>query len=78
MATLPVELPVNVKTRPNGAMALVVTRATFGSEVDDVLYWRETTVVERLAALEVLRRRTIEGEGEARSGLQRVCRVVRR
>jgi hypothetical protein len=59
-------------------MALVVTRATFGSEVDDVLYWRETTMVERLAALEVLRRRTIGGEGEARSGLQRVCRVVRR
>ena len=65
-------------TRTNGVMALVVTKATLGDEADDVLYWRGKTIAERLEALEILRRRTIGGEGATRSGLQRVCRVVRR
>jgi hypothetical protein len=59
-------------------MALVVTKATLGREPDDVHYWRERPMIERLAALEVLRQRTIGGEGATRSGLQRVCRIVRR
>ena len=59
-------------------MALVVTKVALGSEADDVLYWRGTTMIERLAAVEVLRQRTIGGEDASRSGLQRVCRIVRR
>jgi hypothetical protein len=59
-------------------MALVVTRSTLGSEDDDVLYWLRTSMIDRLAAVEVLRQRMIGGEGETRYGLQRVCRIVRR
>jgi len=63
--------------RNNGTMALVVKKARLGSEPDDFLYWRGTSIMERLAALEVLRQRKIGGEGASRSGLQRVCRIVR-
>lgn len=67
---------VTTATRFNGTMALVVTKTTLGSKSDDAVYWRGSMMVDRVAAVEILRQRTIGGEGATRSGLQRVCRIV--
>jgi hypothetical protein len=59
-------------------MALVVTKTTLGCENDDVLFWQDKSMDDRIATVEVLRHRMIGGESATRSGLQRVCRIVRR
>lgn len=46
-------------------------------QVDEVVYWAGVSLEERVAAVEVLRRRMYGGNDGVRPGLQRVCRVTR-
>jgi hypothetical protein len=63
-------------------MALVVHRASVDrtdTTDDDLDFWLSKPVAERIAAVEVLRRRVFGGDSDATgSRLQRVCRVVQR
>ena len=59
-------------------MSLVVARYALHDEPDQVTFWRDVAPSERVAAVEVLRRRVIGGGDEPRPRLQRVCRVVHR
>jgi hypothetical protein len=59
-------------------MAVVVTRASTEEPDDEVAFWRSRPPAERVAAVEVLRRRVFEGVEDATgSRLQRVHQVVR-
>lgn len=60
-------------------MALVVARPNSDQPDDDLDFWLSRPVAERIAAVEVLRRRVFGGGDDATGpGLQRVCRVVQR
>lgn len=65
--------------RVGGAMALVVARPSSDVPDDDLVFWLSRPVAERIAAVEVLRRRVFGGGDDATGPrLQRVCRVVQR
>ena len=65
--------------RAGGNMAFVVARPEMDAAANDLEFWLSRPVAERIAAVEVLRRRVFGG-GDDASGprLQRVCRVVQR
>ena len=76
------EYRVTMGAQPNrvgGNMTLVVARPTLDAADDDLTVWLSRPVEERIAAVEVIRRRVFGG-GDNASGprLQRVCRVVQR
>ncbi|MGA1345260.1 MAG: hypothetical protein ACO35E_04735 [Ilumatobacteraceae bacterium] len=52
-------------------------KSALGDEIDEISYWSGVAAEERIAAVEVLRRRMYGGDDGARPGLQRVCRVTR-
>lgn len=57
----------------------VVNKCKLGEEKPDILYWRGRTPVERLEALEEIRRSYNAWRyGNAEQGLQRVLRIVKR
>ncbi len=58
-------------------MVPVVRKSAVRDQVDEVVYWAGVSVEERVAAVEVLRRRMYGGNDGVRPGLQRVCRVAR-
>ena len=64
--------------RRNGQMALVVNRVDLHENGSDLRYWLSRDPAERIAAVEVIRQRICGGSDEARQGLQRVCRIIRR
>ncbi|MEN9823836.1 MAG: hypothetical protein RLZ04_2262 [Actinomycetota bacterium] len=55
----------------------VVTKSAVRDQVDEVVFWADVSLEERVAAVEVLRRRMYGGNDGVRPGLQRVCRVTR-
>jgi hypothetical protein len=59
------------------AMVRVVAKSAVGDEPDEIAYWMTVPVADRIAAVEVLRRRVFGGTDAARLGLQRVCRITR-
>ncbi len=63
-------------------MALVVTRTSIDRTEtidDDLDFWLSRPVAERIAAVEILRRRVFGGDsGATGSRLQRVCRIIQR
>lgn len=59
-------------------MTKVVTKSTARDQADELMYWSTVSPADRVAAVEVLRRRVFGGTDAARLGLQRVCRIVRR
>jgi hypothetical protein len=65
-------------TRANGVMALVVARSDLHDGGDDVSYWLTRSPEERIAAVEVLRRRMFGSSNEPGSRLQRVCNVTKK
>lgn len=66
------------QTRPDGEMALVVSRVRIDDPDRDLEYWLGRTPLERIAAVEVMRRRVYGYDDASGSRLQRVCRTVRR
>lgn len=60
------------------SMTKVVVMSAVGDEPDELDYWATVPMADRIAAVEVLRRRVFGGTDAARPGLQRVCRVTRR
>ena len=65
--------------RVGGAMTLVVARPSADEPEGDLDFWLSRPVAERIAAVEVLRRRVFGGSDDATGPrLQRVCRVVQR
>jgi hypothetical protein len=66
-----------VPVRPGGQMALVARRRSDHDLDDDLDFWLTRPVEERIAAVEVLRRRVFGYDDAAGSRLQRVCRIVR-
>ena len=69
---------MDLRSRKNGVMTLVVTKTNLHDGDDEMLFWQGIEPSERVAAVEILRQRVFGGIDEARSGLQRVCRVIRR
>jgi hypothetical protein len=66
-------------TRVGGAMTVVVARRRSDEPDDDLDFWLSRPMAERIAAVEVLRRRVFGGGDDATGPrLQRVCRVVQR
>ncbi|MEN9801538.1 MAG: hypothetical protein RLZ37_663 [Actinomycetota bacterium] len=61
----------------SSSMSRVVTKSTVRDQVDEVVYWAGVSFEERVAAVEVLRRRMYGGNDGVRPRLQRVCRVTR-
>jgi hypothetical protein len=59
-------------------MDRVVTKFRLGDQVDEIEYWRGVAPEDRVAAVEVLRKRVFGGTDAAGRGLQRVCRITRR
>ncbi|MFT3852827.1 MAG: hypothetical protein QM733_08835 [Ilumatobacteraceae bacterium] len=66
--------------RPVRKIATVIIRRSLHDPDDELAYWLSRPVEERIAAVEVLRRRVfgISDDTATGSRLQRVCRVVRR
>ena len=69
---------MSVPLRRNGQMALVVNRVRLHEGDSDLQYWLSRDPAERIAAVEIIRQRVFGGTDEARQGLQRVCRIIRR
>ena len=67
---------MSVPLRRNGQMALVVNRVKLHKGDSDLEYWLSRDPAERIAAVEIIRRRIFGGTDEARQGLQRVCRII--
>lgn len=59
------------------SIAKVVTKSAVRDQIDEVAYWAGVSLEERVAAVEVLRRRMYGGNDGVRPRLQRVCRVTR-
>lgn len=57
-------------------MALVVSKTSVKGQQDDVEYWMNLSMAERISAVEVLRQRVFGGRNGTRQGLQRVCRII--
>jgi len=64
------------RTREGGTMALVVTRKSLhdDNDLDDVDYWLSRPILERLAAIDHIRR---EHEGWHDAPEPELCRVAR-
>ena len=69
---------MSIPLRRNGQMALVVNRVKLHEGDSELEYWLSRDPAERIAALEIIRQRVFGGADEARQGLQRVCRIIRR
>lgn len=63
--------------RTRAKMTKVVEKTTLLGAVDEVEYWAKVPMAERIAAVEVIRRRMFGGSDGTRPGLQPVCRVTR-
>ena len=57
---------------------LVVHKYSVENQPTDFTYWQSRSPVERLAALEALRREYHGADYEHKSGFQRVCRIIKR
>jgi tRNA A58 N-methylase Trm61 len=68
---------VDVLSPGPGSIAKVVAKSAVRDQVDEVVYWAEVSLEERVEAVEVLRRRMYGGNDGVRPRLQRVCRVTR-
>jgi hypothetical protein len=62
---------------PERAMVRVVATSAVGDETDEIAYWMTVPVADRIAAVEVLRRRVFGYDDVTRPELQRVCRIIR-
>ncbi len=69
---------MSIPLRRNGQMALVVNRVKLHESDSELQYWLSREPAERIAAVEIIRQRIFGGTDEARQGLQRVCRIIRR
>lgn len=69
---------MKIPTHSTGSIALNVEKCALGDEPDEVIYWRTVSHVERVAAVEILRRRLNGGGNATRPGLQRLCRTLHR
>jgi hypothetical protein len=69
-------MAMSVPLRRDGQMALVVNRVKLHEGDSDLEYWLSRDPAERIAAVEIIRRRIFGGTDEARQGLQRVCRII--
>lgn len=69
---------VETGSQRTSSMAKVIAKSAVGDEPDELRYWATVPMVDRIAAVEVLRRRVFGGTDAARLGLQRVCRITRR
>ncbi len=58
-------------------MVLSVEKRRLDAPDEDVAWWLTRPIVDRLAAVEVLRRRAYGIDDAVGSRLQRVCRVIR-
>lgn len=58
-------------------MVRVVAKSAVGEEQDEIAYWMTVPVADRIAAVEVLRRRVFGYNDATRPELQRVCRIIR-
>lgn len=56
----------------------VIRKIRLGAKQNDAAYWRSCSYVERLAALEEIRREYHHWRQDAESGFQRVYRVIKR
>ena len=65
--------------RDDRNVVVVANRSTLHDQPDDVSYWLTRPIVERIAAVEVMRRRVFGADLESRPrpGLRRVRRVSR-
>lgn len=59
------------------AMVRVVAKSAVGEEQDEIAYWMTVSVADRIAAVEVLRRRVFGYDDATRPEFQRVCRIIR-
>jgi hypothetical protein len=64
--------------RGDRSMDKVVHKRKLHEKESSYDYWRTRPIVERLQAIETLRRQYMEHVGYVEHGLQRVCRVVKR
>ncbi len=71
-------MDMSVPFRSDGQMALVVNRVNLHQRDSELQYWLSRDPSERIAAVEIIRRRIFGGTDETRQGLQRVCRIIRR
>lgn len=59
-------------------LQLVVHKYSVENQPTDFAFWQSRPLLERLAALEAIRREHHGPDYELKSGFQRVCRIVRR
>ena len=64
--------------RELGNMSLTVSKTSLHDQQDEISYWLGVSPAERIAAVEVLRKRVFGGADGTRQGLQRVCRIIPR
>ncbi len=56
----------------------VVHKFRLDDQPTDFSYWQSRTPLERLTALEAIRREYHGAEYDSKPGLQRVCRIIKR
>ena len=59
-------------------MVRVVAKSSVQTQSDDLTYWRTIPIAQRVAVVEVLRKRMFGENHGTRQGLQRVCRIIHR
>jgi hypothetical protein len=59
------DVGVESSGRASGSMVRVVRKSALGDEIDEISYWSGVAVEERIAAVEVLRRRMYGGDDGA-------------
>ena len=58
--------------------AKVVSKGKLSEQPKDRDYWLSRPPIERLAALELIRRKHHQDDDESQRRLQRVCRIIKR